>query len=162
MQMYVPKSQLTGAADELVTVLASYQDGVVVNAFQVPPNCTVLSLPQPMIASNAGMPVLQKGWRNDNGPQVLNFEANNRINAVFPDYSQRNANNEATGYITQYGSDSTKWPAAAQSRKAEMDRCWNYVNAVRAAANTLVLSMLPADPTDNSHWPTPISPYVPS
>jgi hypothetical protein len=161
MQVFVNRSDLTGAVDERVNVIATYTDGIVINPTMHGTAATLLSLPTAAIAGANQMPYLVQNWRTINPNQEITFEANVRINAVFPDYSQRNANNEMNGYITAYGTNTGSWPAAAQSRNAEMNRCWTYVNQVRAAANSMAASLLPADPTSDAFWPTAISPYVP-
>jgi hypothetical protein len=161
MQVFVLRSDLTDAPDEHVNVISTYDDGLAIDPTVHGTAATLMSLPTAAIAGANQMPYLVQDWRTLDPNQEITFEANNRINAVFPDYSQRNANNEMNGYITAYGTNTGSWPAAAQSRYAEMNRCWTYVNQVRAAANSMAQSILPADPTDDSHWPTPISPYVP-
>jgi hypothetical protein len=66
------------------------------------------------------------------------------------------------GYITTYGADTTTWPTYQQNRLAEINRCWQYVNDVRAKANAMGEAQLPIDPTADGNWPTVIPPYVPS
>ena len=155
MQVFVLRSQLTGNPDEVVNIVASYDDATIIDPGAHGTGATVMSLP---MSAKKGM-VLVNGWRTNNAPQVLAYEANVRVLAAFPDYSQRNANNELNGYIILYGTNQSTWPPEAQARKAEMDRCWNYVNSVRATYATMSASALPADPTSDSHWPARISPY---
>jgi hypothetical protein len=162
MQVFIKRSDLTGAADEHANIMASYDDSVAVDPTWHGSDKTVMSVPPVVINYAGGLPSLFPDWRNNVGTQVLTGEANLRITAVFPDYSQRNANAEINGYITSYGADTTVWPAAAQSRKAEIDRCWSYVNEVRAKANAMSEISLPLDPTADGNWPTRVPPYVPS
>jgi hypothetical protein len=140
-----------------------YEDAQVIDLTTVKPQWTIMSVAGSYIQNDPYLSArqLQPAWREPNKTQILSYEANARIQAVFPDYSQRNANNEMNGYITTYGANSASWPSAQQSRKAEMDRCWTYVSAVRASANNAGNVALPADPTDDSHWPTRVPAYVP-
>jgi hypothetical protein len=111
--------------------------------------------------SNAGPPRLTPGWREANKQRIVSAEATKRIDAAFPEYSQRNSLAEMNGYFAAHGPDAARWPAAAQRRKAEIDRAWAYVTATRAVANGLLKGALPADPTANGHWPTTIAAYQP-
>jgi hypothetical protein len=181
MQYFVSRGELTGAADELVHILGSFDDGAVVDPATLGgSDITVMFMPSqavqisaspstppdssagPIMPVTPNIPYLVKTWRVDFATNVLAGEANKRIVAVFPEYSQRNANAEINNYITAYGAVVSSWPAYQQSRKAEIDRCWAYVNDVRAKANAMGGAPLPVDPTADGQWPTVISPYVPS
>jgi hypothetical protein len=164
MQVIVPQASLTLAPDELVNIMMSFQDNQTFDPSVVVAGWTVFSVPNSAITVDATKTthVLVTGWRSSNAQQTVSYEATARINAVFPDFSQRNANAELNGYITTYGADTTTWPAYQQQRKTEIDRCWTYVNSVRTTANTMAGAALPADPSDDSHWPTRVPPYVPS
>lgn len=164
MQVIVPRADLTLAADEVVHVLYSYDDAAT-NMTTMKPEWTIMSVNPvtSVVLDKTGMQkLLAPEWRNNSRNQIVSFEASLRVNAVFPDYSQRNANNEMNGYITTYGANSAAWPSGQQARKAEMDRCWAYINAVRQTANAMVNAALPADPTSDSNWPTRVPPYVPA
>jgi hypothetical protein len=156
---------MTGATTEVVRVLGYYDDSVVnlqYNALGTQNTLVSVSQTSMVVGSPPAVPTLGKDWRLNNSTQIVNYESNARIQSVFPDYSQRNANNEMNSYIAQWGVYSTAtWSPAAQARYAEMNRCWNYVNAIRAANASMIAAALPADPTNDSHWPTRISPYVP-
>jgi len=178
MQVFVRRADFTGQPDEVVYVQATYDDtttvdptsydGNLITILSLPPGAVLITRatppaegdPPPLPADTR--PKLSTTWRTDYATNVLTGEANRRITAAFPDYSQRNSNAELNGYITTYGADATVWPAYQISRKAEIDRCWNYVNSVRASANAMGSQSLPLDPTANGNWPTVISPYVPS
>lgn len=163
MQAFVPKSALNSSPSEIVGVVAFYDDNVNVDIDSHGPGMTLFSVPPAALNNTSGqIPTLVQNWRNLYQPQILGGEATRRINAVFPDYSQRNSNSEINGYIVQYGADSSQWPTYQQNRKAEIDRCWAYVNEVRAKANAMAEMQLPNDPTADANWPTVISPYVPS
>lgn len=161
MQVFVSRNTLTGLADENVHVIASYEDAVLIDPAVHGTGATIMIMPVDAVQMGVPMSLVQD-WRTRFEVQIITGEANKRIIAAFPDYSQRNANAEINGYITSYGADSSAWPAGPQSRKAEIDRCWQYVNDVRAKANALGEAMLPVDPTADGNWPTVISPYVPS
>lgn len=186
MQVFVPRVDLTGAADEVVRVFASYEDSPLVPTDLHGEQNTVLALPSIALVNNTAaiMPAfpipgmtpsgpppvstpaaaaytVKPNWRVDFKSPVIAGEANRRVLAVFPEYSQRNASAEMNNYITQYGADATTWPAAAKSRKAEMDRCWTYVNAVRNTANSMGQSNLPTDPSGDGNWPTRVPSYQP-
>jgi hypothetical protein len=161
MQIFVDKTTLTGAGDEVVTVFGAYDDTATVASNAHGPNATVLTLPIDAIVTTQPPMTLVQDWRTTYNAQVLNGEANKRIVAVFPEYSQRNSNAELNNYITTYGANAGAWPAAQQSRKAEIDRCWQYVNDVRTKANAMAEAALPVDPTADANWPTVIAPYVP-
>lgn len=178
MQIFVKRADLTGQADEIVYAVATYDDAtqvdpaaydkIAITVFILPPTAVQIVVPTPPANGDIPLmpvdrrPTLVKSWRMDYVTQIPAGEAGRRIYSAFPDYSQMNSNNEMNGYITQYGNDSSKWPSAAQNRKAEIDRCWTYVNAVRASANAMAQQMLPVDPTADGHWPTIIPPYQPS
>jgi hypothetical protein len=166
MQVMVPRADLTGAADETVHVLMFFPDGASFPAGTLQSTWTIFWVNDNLVVRDKNSAaistrLLDTNWRALSQTNLISYEANSRITTAFPDYSQRNANNEMNGYITLYGADSTQWPSAQQARKAEIDRCWNYVNAVRNTANAMGSASLPVDPSDNSHWPTVISPYVP-
>jgi hypothetical protein len=175
MQVFVARAELTGAADEIVIVRGSYDDNVVISTNAHGDGMIILSvLPTAILREGAAgdpaaagqvwpqPPRLVTDWRESSKTQIVGGEANRRIVDVFPDYSQRNSNSEMNSYITQYGTDSATWPAGAQSRKAEIDRCWTYVNAVRDNANAMTATTLPVDPTGDGNWPTRVPPYVPA
>jgi len=160
MQVCVLRTDLTGASDENVRVLASYDDSVVVDSAWHP-GTTVMTFTADAVQNLGDIPNLVPGWRNTYQTSVLAGEANRRIITCFPDYSQRNANAEINGYITTYGTTVSAWPTGPQNRKAEIDRCWTYVNDVRGKANAMGEQTLPVDPTADANWPTVVAPYVP-
>jgi hypothetical protein len=161
MQVLVRRSALTLATDEAVPVMAYYEDSVEITADMQRPEFATLSLPGHAIRTGPALPSLAPGWREESKSQIVCGEAKRRILSVFPEHSQRNSMYEVNSYLTEYGTSLGKWPAAAQQRKAEIERCWTYVNAVRNAASDMLKSALAADPTADSHWPTRIAPYQP-
>lgn len=159
MQAVVTRSELSGSE---VTVVATFDDHINVDIKQYGQDATLLSVPNTAIQNRFGqVPILTGDWRSSSKVQVLSAEATRRIDETFPDYSQRNAIAELEGYMLSSGVDPSKWTAVQRGRKAEIDRCWNYVNAVRAANTKMMSAALPSDPTADSNWPTRISPYQP-
>jgi hypothetical protein len=158
MQVFVNRSDLTLSVNEIVRVLGYYDDGVEVAATAHGPQAALLSLSKAAIDNTRHGTVLTSGWREANRELIVYSEAERRILAAFPDYSQRNASAELMGYLAVHGA-AAAWPAAAQRRKAEIDRAWAYVEAVRRAARGILARALPANPVADSHWPARISPY---
>lgn len=99
--------------------------------------------------------ILDASWRNNYLP-VINAEAARRINLAFPQFKQMNYNAMYNSYQSQYGTDTTMWPTEAQTFLAEYQRGWQFVSDVRSVANSI--SVMPADPTADEHWPPQISP----
>lgn len=159
MQVFVRRSELTVGHD--VHVLASFDDNVVVDPKTYGDGAALLQVPPSVIIHRPGLSVLAEDWWEKSKQQVMSIQASKLIDDVFPEYSQRNSTAELTGYIATYGADSSKWPDAARKRKTEIDRCWNYVNAVRGKCTAMMKGELPSDPTAGSNWPTRISPYDP-
>jgi hypothetical protein len=157
MQIFVNKADLINPT---VTVQAYYPDST-------PPlsitlhgaNATLLALPPADIDLSQLPPVLVSTFRNDMAIMV-NAEATRRILLVFSEQMQRNSNADINRSTTLYGASPAAWPADAQARKTEGDRGWNYVGAVRQASDALSTQTSLNDPTDDSHWPTAISPPV--
>jgi len=156
MQVYVPTTAIS--IDDYTPVIATYG-----NDIELPPDthpnttCFIFPTGQHVVVWN-GLPALASSWRDDLIP-VINAEANRRIIAVFPDYSQRNATQYVQDALLRNGgnTDPAQWPPNDQAIKTEADRGWAYVAAVRQASNTLSTSN-PTNPCDDSHWPAPITP----
>jgi hypothetical protein len=131
----------------------SYGDGV--TTMTVPDNAVVPAPPE-----SPGGYVLAANWRSFPNV-VVNAEANRRVQLSFPDYMQRNANQDIASSITNHGADTSDWPQDALDRKASADAGWNFVNSVREVSDAMISGM-PLDPTDDAHWPTQIPPvYIP-
>jgi hypothetical protein len=165
-QVFVAKSDFT---QSVIPVHGMFPDLPWISRNALGASYTPLSLPDSAVVQSnqlvVGSPPAQlaANWRN-NAALICNEEAERRILEVFPDYMQRNANQDVSHSMTTYGSSVvSSWPSDAQARYNEGMRGWNYVSAVRQTANALG-SALPSDPTDNSHWPTVISPpiYIPA
>jgi hypothetical protein len=164
MHVFINKSAL-GGSQNTIPILATYEDNVVISPKAHGDDAIMVSVPSSAVTVDASRGadqfVLAKGWRDSFKPQIANDEARDRILDVFPEESQRYSIYELETYMLQYGTDIAKWPAAARTRKNEIDRCWNYVNAVRARSTAFANGTLPHDPTADSNWPSRIAPYKP-
>jgi hypothetical protein len=169
MQIFVSKTALAGT--DPVPVIATYDDLPVRKIDLHGMGATVLTLPLAAVVpppKPSGtvpappLPTLKPSFRGDYMPMMVNGEASRRITLVFPDYMQRNANNDASESILKYGNDSSTWPQDAQDRRAQGDQGWAYVNACRQTSDALATDVTIVDPTDDSHWPTSPPPiYIP-
>lgn len=154
-KVFVKRSDLSNDGGD-TDILAYYDDNVEIDPKAHGDNAVMLTAPASAIA---GMKLVA-GWRDKYRQQIIAHEATNRIYDVFPEYSQRNSIMELDSYIIQFGTDVTKWPAAARARKGEIDRCWNYVNSVRSKATAMSQGgPLPANPSSDANWPMRISQY---
>jgi hypothetical protein len=178
MQVFVKRADLTAATPpDPVPVIATYEDAPAIPysthdpSNSTPSAVTVLYLtadliihysylPPGMPANVTGIPSLGliSTWR-DHADIIVNGEANRRIVDVFPEYKQRNSTSTYQQAQTAYGIDPSVWPPEAQAFKDEYDRGWSYVNAVRERTTSLIPS-LPPDPTEDSYWPTRITPPI--
>jgi hypothetical protein len=173
VQVYILKTDLS---QTIVPVYGIYPDipsldrnmmGTTLNVLTLPPEAVQSSLPA-LPTDPASGPIstvifsqLASNWRTYTASIVRN-EAQRRILESFSEFMQRNAANDLTKSITLYGTNSSTWPQDAQDRKAEADRGWAYVSAVRVRSDAMETSM-PTDPTADSAWPTRISQiYIPS
>jgi hypothetical protein len=157
MQVFVWPADLTNLTGT-VRVAGAFDDGTSIDR-SWSEGLTRLSLPSSVLENTITGMQLQSGWREANKRQLLGGEATHRIDDVFPEYSQLNANAEMNEYIRDHGSDMAQWPAAANSRATEIDRCWKYVNAVREAVGRLMNMAVPANPGADAHWPSRIQPF---
>ena len=155
MQVFVRRGMLV---EDPVLILAFYEDEPVIPVETHGPDTTVLNLPRPAIDDSVTPPRLVTNFRALHMEQMVNEEASRRIELAFPDFMQRNTNADINTSTTNYGTNSSSWPIDAQARKAENDRGWAYVSDVRMAADALAPITATIDPTDNTHWPTPIAP----
>jgi hypothetical protein len=159
MQVFVRKSDL---ATSPVLVIASYPDAPTLAMTLHGDGTTLLSLPPNKIDSSKPPPVLFADFRATCMEQMCNDQAARRIIDAFPTYMQTNATSDFTRSVTLYGADPTAWPSDAQARKTEADRGWAYIADVRRACDGLETNITLIDPTDDSNWPTVITPiYIP-
>jgi hypothetical protein len=160
MQVFVAKANLINA---VVPVAGSYPDTPWpwVDRNVLGSSYTPLTLPGPGVISSldpGGFMTYQlvSDWRTSQISSIVNGEGQRRIFECFTDFMQRNANADINRSTTLYGATPSAWPADAQARKAEGDRGWTYLQQVRQTANAM--TTLPNDPTDDSQWPTKITP----
>jgi hypothetical protein len=149
MQVFVRRSTLT---NEAVPILLSVDDTAAIPLEMQRPGLTVLSVAGSAIQNSERGPALEPGWRETNQREIIKGEARRRILEAFPEHEQRNAALEIALLLATHGSG--QWPREAQGRKAEIERAWGYINAVRAAAKAMLATgTLPVDPTADAHWP---------
>src|SRR5262245_14080761 len=159
MQVFVKRSDLP---TEPVPVFAFYEDSPRVADDLHGPDMALLSLPVEKVDRSVTPPVLVSDFRLTKMPQMVNDQANRRIDVAFPDYMQRNANADINNSTVLYGTNVASWPQDAKDRKAEGDRGWTYVSQVRSTSDALSTNTGLIDPTDDVHWPTEITPvYIP-
>jgi hypothetical protein len=156
MQVYVNQADLS---NDPVPVLGFYPDVPVMAIDAYGANTTRLSLPAADVDLTQTPPVLVTNFRNDMAIMV-NDEAGRRIELGFSGDMQRNANADINRSTMLYGADYTTWPADAQARKTEGDRGWQFISAVRQASDSLSTQTTLVDPTNDSNWPTQLSPPV--
>jgi hypothetical protein len=160
MQVVVRRADL---GEQQPVVLAHFPDATDIRSTQsYGDGVTVMTVPDTTLVKVEHIGnVLAANWRSFPNI-VVNAEANRRVQISFPDYMQRNANQDLVNSITSYGPDpSNNWPQDALDRKASADAGWNFINAVRQTSDAMAAGM-PLDPTDDAHWPTQIPPiYIP-
>lgn len=159
MQVFIKRSDLM--SKEAIRVAGYCEDAVAIDPDAHGADMVVLSLSRAAIVHrpDGGGMVLRADWREANRERIAAGEAERRIFAAFPEYSQRNSMAELIGYIASLGANSATWPREAQQRKAEIDRAWAYVAAVRRASNGMLSGTLPGDPTADGNWPTRTAAY---
>jgi hypothetical protein len=161
MLAVVKRADLTGTGSEVVRVLAFYDDDAAFDPAAYGDDVAVLLVAQSAIRASPDPATLDPNWRTQNSRQTVMREATSRIEDVFPEDAQRDSIMEVNDYMLQFGTDINKWSAMARQRKAEIDRCWNYIRAIRTAGNGMASAPLRADPTLDSLWPPRIGPYKP-
>lgn len=161
MQVFIKEGDLVNETSA-VPVIAYYADGTVLTPDMHGADVFVMYAPDNAIVSGSDMPgvTMTQDWRADTvqSGKVIDYEANRRITIAFPTDEQTKANAIFNNYIITYGPDSTLWPTDAQAKKGTITAGWNYVNDVTARATAMKSSSPPLDPTDDAHWPTPITP----
>jgi hypothetical protein len=164
MRIFVRRSALTLKADEVVTVMMTLDDRAEMpTEAQWPPLTQMAMLNVPPLALHhvqIGLPTLAPGWRETYRTQITEGEAERRIVIAFPEHLQRYSLYELDAAILDHGPDAKQWPATTKQRKADIDRAWGYVVAVRGKAAAMAKGALPADPTSDRHWPPRIAPYT--
>jgi hypothetical protein len=153
MQVYVVTAQIS--ASQNTPIIATYEDTTTVAAGTYPSGTRFWFVDAKYISMDRGMALLP-AWR-DELDGVINGEANFRITAVFPPFTQQNAAIITQTYMMQYGNQIDNWPIDAQNQQKEIDRGWTYVNDVRKTSNDLQ-NTGPLNPCDDNLWPATIPP----
>jgi hypothetical protein len=80
-------------------------------------------------------------------------EAARRIEAIMPDYKQRNVLAFGLETVMTYGADPSQWPEPLQQVNAEMQAKWETIKAIRVRSDEIeVMDPIPADFRDDSYW----------
>lgn len=80
-------------------------------------------------------------------------EAGRRIEAILPDYKQRNVLAFGIEAIMSYGADPAEWPAELQAVNADMQAKWATIKALRVRSDEIeAMSPIPADFRDDAYW----------
>ena len=159
MLVYVNRSDLI---NDPVPVVGSYEESLGLAIDFHGSACTMLVLPPAAVDMTTFPPTLKTDFRANFMSSMVNAEASRRIAMAFSYDMQRNCNADMSTSTMNHGADSTTWPADALSRKAENDRGWVFVSAIRTASDALGAVTATTDPTDDNHWPTQITPvYIP-
>lgn len=83
----------------------------------------------------------------------VKLEANHRIEAITPDYKQRNSLALGVEAIQTYGTDVSQWPEQLQTLNTVIQQQWTLIKEIRTCSNHLeLLDPIPADYTDNKYW----------
>lgn len=105
--------------------------------------------------------VLTAVLRNHNLPGPLptdldvKAEANRRIEAIMPDFKQRNALALGMETVMTYGADPANWPAEMQQINAATLGKWTAIKAIRTRSDEIeAMAPIPADFRDDSYWLT--------
>lgn len=77
---------------------------------------------------------------------AVKAEANRRIEAIMPDYKQRNALALGVETVLEYGPDVANWPEDRQTENANIQGQWDRIKAIRAASDRIEgMDPIPAD-----------------
>jgi hypothetical protein len=84
---------------------------------------------------------------------AIKAEANRRIDAIMPDFKQRNVMAFGLETMMAYGADPADWPAPLQAVNAEMQAKWAAIKAIRVRSDEIeAMNPIPADFRDDSYW----------
>lgn len=88
------------------------------------------------------------------GTEDVKREAARRIDAIMPDYQQRNALAMGLEATQLHGADPANWPAPLQGLNDSIQAKWSAIKAIRAASNVIeALNPIPLDFAEDSWWP---------
>lgn len=84
---------------------------------------------------------------------MIKAEAGRRIEAIMPDYEQRNALALGQETIQLYGADPAGWPMERRAINDAIQAKWARINAIRAASNRIEqMNPVPADFRGDPYW----------
>ena len=85
---------------------------------------------------------------------MVKAEAARRIDAIMPDYQQRNALAMGLEATQLHGADPASWPTDLQTLNSAIQVKWATIKAIRAASNAIeAMEPIPADFGSDSYWP---------
>jgi len=100
------------------------------------------------VSSDNVLPPAPAPEKND-----VKAEAARRIEAIMPDYKQRNVLAFGLETVMTYGADPSQWPEPLQQVNAEMQAKWETIKAIRVRSDEIeVMDPIPADFRDDSYW----------
>lgn len=80
-------------------------------------------------------------------------EAGRRIEAIMPDYKQRNVLAFGLETMMAYGTDPSQWPEPLQQVNADMQAKWEAIKAIRVRSDEIeAMDPIPTDFRDDSYW----------
>lgn len=81
-----------------------------------------------------------------NAIAAVKAEAGRRIEAIMPDYKQRNALAFGMETVIEYGPDIANWPDDRQEMNAVLQARWDAIKAIRAASDRIeAMDPVPSD-----------------
>jgi hypothetical protein len=84
---------------------------------------------------------------------AVKAEAGRRIDAVLPDYKQRNVMAWGLETIMAYGIDPADWPAPLQAINSQAQAAWAAIKEIRAKSDEIeAMDPIPADFRNDSYW----------
>lgn len=84
---------------------------------------------------------------------AVKAEANRRIEAIMPDFKQRNALALGMETVMTYGADPKDWPPELQQVNAAILAKWAAIKAIRTKSDEIeAMSPIPADFRDDKFW----------
>jgi hypothetical protein len=161
MQVFVLRTDLSLTNPPVV---ASYPELPILDRNYHGSDIALLSLPQQAISLDPDrrQVLLISTWRTDFSAQVVNDEAQRRINESFTQFMQLNALAQVQNATNLFGWNTSTWEPVYLNTYTIAKTGWTYVNAVRQTSDSLAIN-LPVDPTDDGNWPPRIAPiYIPT
>lgn len=96
------------------------------------------------------------GYLRDPAPSVdaIKAEAARRIDAILPDYKQRNVMAWALEAMQTYGTDPADWPEPMQEVNNQAQAAWAAIKAIRIRSDKIEsMDPIPTDFREDSYWP---------